>query len=286
MKKIILFGYFLMLSSIAHAQLLWEISGNQLKEKSYLFGTHHLIPISFLDSIKGIYPAFNSCENIVGEIIMDDPSIIKNLQQAAIITSGETIKDLLTEEQYTTADSILKDALGVGLNEMRFFKPAMIENIYLLTIYDKYFQIDADFQIDTYFQKVGKKDGKRLFSLETVDEQIKILLDRKPLKEQAQSLYEMLTSSEKIINQLEVLNRLYLKQDLEELLEYSNNDSMQTPEDKWILLDQRNIRWAEQLPKQFEKGSNFIVVGALHLPGENGIINLLKKQGYKIKPVK
>ena len=286
MKKIILFGYFLMLSSITHAQLLWEISGNQLKEKSYLFGTHHLIPISFLDSIKGIYPAFNSCENIVGEIIMDDPSIIKNLQQAAIITSGETIKDLLTEEQYTTADSILKDALGVGLNEMRFFKPAMIENIYLLTIYDKYFQIDADFQIDTYFQKVGKKDGKRLFSLETVDEQIKILLDRKPLKEQAQSLYEMLTSSEKIINQLEVLNRLYLKQDLEELLEYSNNDSMQTPEDKWILLDQRNIRWAEQLPKQFEKGSNFIVVGALHLPGENGIINLLKKQGYKIKPVK
>ena len=286
MKKIILFGYFLMLSSIAHAQLLWEISGNQLKEKSYLFGTHHLIPISFLDSIKGIYPAFNSCENIVGEIIMDDPSIIKNLQQAAIITSGETIKDLLTEEQYTTADSILKDALGVGLNEMRFFKPAMIENIYLLTIYDKYFQIDADFQIDTYFQKVGKKDGKRLFSLETVDEQIKILLDRKPLKEQAQSLYEMLTSSEKIINQLEVLNRLYLKQDLEELLEYSNNDSTQTPEDKWILLDQRNIRWAEQLPKQFEKGSNFIVVGALHLPGENGIINLLKKQGYKIKPVK
>ncbi len=217
---------------------------------------------------------------------MDDPSIIKNLQQAAIITSGETIKDLLTEEQYTTADSILKDALGVGLNEMRFFKPAMIENIYLLTIYDKYFQIDADFQIDTYFQKVGKKDGKRLFSLETVDEQIKILLDRKPLREQAQSLYEMLTSSEKIINQLEVLNRLYLKQDLEELLEYSNNDSMQTPEDKWILLDQRNIRWAEQLPKQFEKGSNFIVVGALHLPGENGVINLLKKQGYKIKPVK
>ncbi len=286
MKKIILFGYFLMLSSIAHAQLLWEISGNQLKEKSYLFGTHHIIPISFLDSIKGIYPAFNSCENIVGEIIMDDPSIIKNLQQAAIITSGETIKDLLTEEQYTTADSILKDALGVGLNEMRFFKPAMIENIYLLTIYDKYFQIDADFQIDTYFQKVGKKDGKRLFSLETVDEQIKILLDRKPLREQAQSLYEMLTSSEKIINQLEVLNRLYLKQDLEELLEYSNNDSMQTPEDKWILLDQRNIRWAEQLPKQFEKGSNFIVVGALHLPGENGMINLLKKQGYKIKPVK
>ena len=286
MKKIILFGYFLMLSSIAHAQLLWEISGNPLKEKSYLFGIHHLIPISFLDSIKGIYPAFNSCENVVGEIIMDDPSIIKNLQQAAIITSGETIKDLLTEEQYTTADSILKDALGVGLNEMRFFKPAMIENIYLLTIYDKYFQIDADFQIDTYFQKVGKKDGKRLFSLETVDEQIKILLDRKPLREQAQSLYEMLTSSEKIINQLEVLNRLYLKQDLEELLEYSNNDSMQTPEDKWILLDQRNIRWAEQLPKQFEKGSNFIVVGALHLPGENGVINLLKKQGYKIKPVK
>ena len=70
------------------------------------------------------------------------------------------------------------------------------------------------------------------------------------------------------------------------MLNLSNNDSTQTPEDRWVILDQRNIRWAEQLPKQLEKGSNFIVVGALHLPGENGIINLLRKQGYKVKHVK
>lgn len=286
MKKLVLLFSFFAFSIIGNAQLLWEISGNQLKEKSYLFGTHHLIPISFLDSINGIYPAFNSCKNIVGEIIMDDPSVIKKLQQAAIITTGETTKNWLSAEQYATADSVLKNTIGFGLEEMRFFKPAMIENIYVLTLYDKYFQQDEDFQIDSYFQKVGKKEGKRLFSLETVEDQIKILLERKPLDEQAQSLYETLTSSDKIINQLEALNQLYLKQDLEGLLELNNNDSTQTTEDKWIMLDQRNIRWAEQLPKQLEKGSNFIVVGALHLPGENGIINLLRKQGYKVKHVK
>jgi len=286
MKKLVLLFSFFAFSIISNAQLLWEISGNQLKEKSYLFGTHHLIPISFLDSINGIYPAFNSCKNIVGEIIMDDPSVIKKLQQAAIITTGETTKNWFSAEQYAIADSILKSTIGLGLEEMRFFKPAMIENIYILTLYDKYFQQDEDFQIDSYFQKVGKKEGKRLFSLETVENQIKILLERKPLDEQAQSLYKTLTSSDKIINQLETLNRLYLKQDIEGLLNLSNNDSTQTPEDRWVILDQRNIRWAEQLPKQLEKGSNFIVVGALHLPGENGIINLLRKQGYKVKHVK
>lgn len=286
MKKLVLLFSFFAFSIIGNAQLLWEISGNQLKEKSYLFGTHHLIPISFLDSINGIYSAFNSCKNIVGEIIMDDPSVIKKLQQAAIITTGETTKNWLSAEQYATADSVLKNTIGFGLEEMRFFKPAMIENIYILTLYDKYFQQDEDFQIDSYFQKVGKKEGKRLFSLETVENQIKILLERKPLDEQAQSLYKTLTSSDKIINQLETLNRLYLKQDIEGLLNLSNNDSTQTPEDRWVILDQRNIRWAEQLPKQLEKGSNFIVVGALHLPGENGIINLLRKQGYKVKHVK
>ncbi len=90
MKKKLLLCLFLTLPLLGNAQLLWEISGNHLKQKSYLFGSHHLVPISFLDSIKGIYPAFNSCENVVGEIILDDPSVIKKLQQAAVITTGKT----------------------------------------------------------------------------------------------------------------------------------------------------------------------------------------------------
>ena len=45
--------------STVNAQLLWKISGHGLKQNSYLLGTHHLISISFLDSIPGVYPAFN-----------------------------------------------------------------------------------------------------------------------------------------------------------------------------------------------------------------------------------
>lgn len=286
MKKKILFCLLLALPALGNAQLLWEISGNHLKQKSYLFGSHHLVPISFLDSIKGIYPAFNSCENVVGEIILDDPAVIKKLQQAAVITTGKTTKDWLTDEQYAVADSILKSTIGMGLQELRFFKPAMIENIYVLALYDRYFQRDEDFQIDSYFQKIGKKEGKRLFSLETVEEQIQLLLESKSLEEQAQSLYETLTSSAELLTQIEALNDKYLAQDLEGLLELNNNDTTQTEEERFALIDKRNIRWAEILPKQLALGNNFIIVGAMHLPGENGLIHLLQKQGYKVKPVK
>lgn len=286
MKKKLLLCLFLTLPLLGNAQLLWEISGNHLKQKSYLFGSHHLVPISFLDSIKGIYPAFNSCENVVGEIILDDPAVIKKLQQAAVITTGKTIKDWLTDEQYAVADSILKSTIGMGLQELRFFKPAMIENIYVLALYDRYFQRDEDFQIDSYFQKIGKKEGKRLFSLETVEEQIQLLLESKSLEEQAQSLYETLTSSAELLTQIEALNDKYLAQDLDGLLELNNNDTTQTEEERFALIDKRNIRWAEILPKQLALGNNFIIVGAMHLPGENGLIHLLQKQGYKVKPVK
>lgn len=286
MKKKLLFCLLLALPALGNAQLLWEISGNHLKQKSYLFGSHHLVPISFLDSIKGIYPAFNSCENVVGEIILDDPAVIKKLQQAAVITTGKTTKDWLTDEQYAVADSILKSTIGMGLQELRFFKPAMIENIYVLALYDRYFQRDEDFQIDSYFQKIGKKEGKRLFSLETVEEQIQLLLESKSLEEQAQSLYETLTSSAELLTQIEALNGKYLAQDLDGLLELNNNDTTQTEEERFALIDKRNIRWAEILPKQLALGNNFIIVGAMHLPGENGLIHLLQKQGYKVKPVK
>lgn len=286
MKKKLLFCLLLALPALGNAQLLWEISGNHLKQKSYLFGSHHLVPISFLDSIKGIYPAFNSCENVVGEIILDDPAVIKKLQQAAVITTGKTTKDWLTDEQYAVADSILKSTIGMGLQELRFFKPAMIENIYVLALYDRYFQRDEDFQIDSYFQKIGKKEGKRLFSLETVEEQIQLLLESKSLEEQAQSLYETLTSSAELLTQIEALNDKYLAQDLDGLLELNNNDTTQTEEERFALIDKRNIRWAEILPKQLALGNNFIIVGAMHLPGENGLIHLLQKQGYKVKPVK
>lgn len=286
MKKKLLFCLLLALPALGNAQLLWEISGNHLKQKSYLFGSHHLVPISFLDSIKGIYPAFNSCENVVGEIILDDPSVIKKLQQAAVITTGKTTKDWLTDAQYEVADSILKSTIEMGLQELRFFKPAMIENIYVLALYDRYFQCDEDFQIDSYFQKIGKKEGKRLFSLETVEEQIQLLLESKSLEEQAQSLYETLTSSADLLTQIEALNEKYLAQDLDGLLELNNNDTTQTEEERFALIDKRNIRWAEILPKQLALGNNFIIVGAMHLPGENGLIHLLQKQGYKVKPVK
>lgn len=286
MKKKLLLCLFLTLPLLGNAQLLWEISGNHLKQKSYLFGSHHLVPISFLDSIKGIYPAFNSCENVVGEIILDDPSVIKKLQQAAVITTGKTTKDWLTDAQYELADSILKSTIEMGLQELRFFKPAMIENIYVLALYDRYFQRDEDFQIDSYFQKIGKKEGKRLFSLETVEEQIQLLLESKSLEEQAQSLYETLTSSADLLTQIEALNEKYLAQDLDGLLELNNNDTTQTEEERFALIDKRNIRWAEILPKQLALGNNFIIVGAMHLPGENGLIHLLQKQGYKVKPVR
>lgn len=59
-----------------------------------------------------------------------------------------------------------------------------------------------------------------------------------------------------------------------------------TPQEKATLIDDRNKKWAKQLPAIMKEAPTFIAVGALHLPGENGILNLLKQQGYTVDPVK
>ena len=72
MKKFVLFIMLMMVCFHMDAQLLWKISGNKVKKPSYIFGTHHLAPLSICDTIKGFNDAFNSCHTLYGEILMTD----------------------------------------------------------------------------------------------------------------------------------------------------------------------------------------------------------------------
>ena len=86
MKKTILLLVTLITTfSFSQAQLLWKISGNGLKHPSYLFGTHHLITIQFLDSVPGLFKAFNECETVVGEMVLNNIDVSAKIQQAAKI---------------------------------------------------------------------------------------------------------------------------------------------------------------------------------------------------------
>ena len=118
-----------------------------------------------------------------------------------------------------------------------------------------------------------------------------LLYNQTSLKRQAEQLLCMLNNVEPTIDQTQRLTATYMAQDLGAMSKIADESlggpqCEMTPQEKVTLIDDRNKKWAKQLPAIMKEVPTFIAVGALHLPGENGILNLLKQQGYTVDPVK
>lgn len=92
-----------------------------------------------------------------------------------------------------------------------------------------------------------------------------------------------------LIQEMREMNRLYREGNLDALEVLANQSNKQwnvSEEENKKLIDDRNINWVKQLPDLIKNNSCFVAVGALHLPGNKGLIKLLKNEGYKVIPVK
>ncbi len=271
--------------------LLWKISGNGLKENSYLLGTDHGVPYSFLDSIKGVYEAFNSAENLVKELT--DENISE--QKALLLPEGMTLSQLFDKEELHIINSACKKTLGFPDLSNSKMKPIAL--LYLLILSDDIDTLKASeyMYIDKYLENIGRPRMK-IFALDDTTAGSIINLEELPLPVQAQSLLELV----KTIDEYKVYQarqrEAYLKQDLNELWNlYQSYDSFfidsniyeeyeMSDEDNPFVCG-RNKLWMKKIPEILKSGSSFIAVGALHLVGENGLIALLRKEGYTVEPV-
>ena len=271
-----------------NAQLLWKISGNGLKQNSYLFGTHHLISIQFLDSIPGVFPAFNKTDMVVSEIVLNDLDVSAKIQRAAMLPDSLTMKDLLTAEEFEFADKELTNVLKMSLLSLNKMHPSIIQTFYELALYKEKTHFDENTKSDSYFQLVANQKGIPVKGLETIDKQIDLLFPKDNLKKKATELLEVIKEKESLYTEYEEVNKLYRSGKIEEINELnriSNKKWGITAEENAELLDLRNIDWVKQLPQLMKSNACFIAVGALHLPGENGMIKLLRKEGYKVVAV-
>lgn len=289
MKKIILYCLFFIFGiSTTQGQLLWKITGNGLKNPSYLFGTHHLIPIQFLDSVPGLYPAFNSAKMVVSEVVLNNLDATPAIRKAALLPDTITIRGLLNQAEYEFVNQELTNTLRMSLDNLNKMHPSLISKLYELELYKKYEHFDENTQSDTYFQLVAAKKGKPIAGLETVEQQVKLLFPEN-IKKETQLLVASIRNKEMLIQEMREMNRLYREGNLDALEVLANQSNKQwnvSEEENKKLIDDRNINWVKQLPDLIKNNSCFVAVGALHLPGNKGLIKLLKNEGYKVIPVK
>lgn len=274
--------------------LLWKVSGKDLTKPSYILGTHHLAHVSIVDSISGLREAIESTEQTVGELLMSDMTAMQTqLQQAAMMPTGESYKNLLSADDYTKLDEGLKAMIGVGMDQLGQFKPGMISMIYTITLYTKLypeFNPMSHEAIDSYVQRVATEKAKPVLGLETIEDQIFALFEAEPLKDQAESLVCAISTADKAKESLDKLNKFYQSGQLTEMynLAFNNPDEpckvSQTQQN--ALNKDRNDKWLKKLPLIMKEKSSLIAVGALHLAEKEGLLNQLSKMGYKVEAVK
>lgn len=291
MKKTLVFMLLLCITLGAQAQLLWKVSGNGLDRPSYVIGTHHLAPLSVKDSIANLQQAIDQTEQVYGEIVMDDtnnPEILMKMQQAMMLPADTTLKSFYTQAQYDTIAAVVKNYMGVDLALFDKVKPATITTQLSVALAMKSLKgFNPQEQLDTWFQTQARQAGKKVGSLETIDMQINVLYNSQTLMRQALLLYCTATHIEQGVDQSLRMNQAYMKQDLDELLaiieEKMNDACDSTPEEISTLIYGRNANWARQFPSIMKQSPTLFVVGAGHLPGPQGLLKLLQKQGYTVE---
>lgn len=289
MKKILYIILLCILSVSAKAQLLWKISGNGLESPSYIFGTHHVAPLSICDSIKGFDSAFNETKQLYGELdmsFMNDLGAMQKMQSAMMMPNDKKYSDLFSDEEYKLIDNACKKYMNISLDMMKMLKPMAIASQIAVIMSTKQFpDMAKGQQLDTEMQNRARKAGMPVKGLETVEYQTNLIFNM-PLESQARYLLETVESEEEIEIIPKDLADAYMKQDLEKIEDLFMKDEMKD-DGEFIeqLVNKRNRNWVAQMKTIMPGMPTFFVVGAGHLPGETGVIELLKKEGFKLEPV-
>lgn len=292
MKKILGILTLLCLAVGVNAQLLWKISGNGLTENSYLMGTHHLAPISIKDSIQGMQTAFDQTQQVYGELKMSemqDPNASAALMQKYMTTETDTtFKSLFTDEEYEKINQCAKENLMFDVGMLPKVKPVFLTNNLIVVLYMKHIGgFNPQEQLDTYFQTQATEKGKKAEGLETMDFQLDLLYNGSSLKRQAETLICFINNIDENLELAKELTEAYMAQDLKTLEKISDSELCgMSQQEEEAMIDNRNKKWAKMLPEIMNAAPTFVAVGVLHLPGENGLLNLLKQQGYTVEPVK
>lgn len=260
------------------SSLLWEISGNGIKP-SYLMGTFHMLPNEDFLLKDKVKDAFASSEQIVLELDMDDPSMMTKMQQQMMIADGKTLKDFMTEEEAEFLDQKLSEKYGAGLAAMGKLKPLAIASMITVKMMGEQ---PASFEFT--FISMAKQQKKEILGLETVADQMQVFEDI-PYESQLDDIIEMLQDEEVTARYFDRMIATYKAEDINGLMDVMA-ENFDDPEETAVLLDNRNIKWIPQIGELATEKSTFFAVGAGHLPGKKGVIQLLKDAGYKVKPVK
>lgn len=291
----------LLTAAEAGAQVLYKVSGNGLEKASYVIGTFHLANTSFVNEVAGVKDALTATDQVYGELKWDDLTNMDSLmvmQKKMLLPEGQTLKTVLNAEQYNKLDAFVKKTMGVGLSNPQIFAqlgkatPGALATQFQVLLYMQAHmgEFDPTNTFDQYFQAQAKKNNEPIGGLETVSFQADLLYASASMERQVTQLMCLLDNEKYYTDLMDRMAKAYYSQDLNKLKEVMDEKLSATcdatPEELAALIDNRNADWAHKMPAIMAAKPTLFVVGAGHLPGEKGLLTLLKGAGYTVESVK
>lgn len=273
-----IFLFFLVNTVFAQEKgILFEISGNNIQKPSYIFGTMHLLCEGDFEMSEEMLSKIKSSEVLAMEMDLDDPTIAFKMMGKMKMKGDTSLSDLIPQTRYDSLKSYLKDSLNLPPMMFQKTKPFLIYSLILTKLLPC-----KTLMLENEIMKIGK--GKKVVGLETLDFQMG-LMDKMSYQLQADYLLETLADKAKSIREFNEMAEAYKKRDLEILLKSIDAEKGMMADFENEMLHKRNLAWIPEIKKLVSDKSTFIAVGAGHLGGEKGVLQLLKNEGYTLKVI-
>ncbi len=258
--------------------LLWKVSGKDITKPSYLFGTIHMLPQDKYFFTEKMEEALKNSEVLALEADIDIP-LAEQMKMATqmMMPDGKKWSDYMTAEEYATLKSAFVDSLGIKdkkVDKYANIRPIYISGLILTELLGKVKMYEQE------LTEMAKKEKKEIVGLETIQEQMEIVSSI-PVEDQMDDLK---ASTASMLRDYNEMLEAYVTQNLTEL-EKVSTDSEGFDKMEAKLLTERNDRWVKAIQEVLAKQSTFFAVGAMHLVGENGLIEQLKAAGYTVEAV-
>lgn len=260
--------------------LLWKIERAGVRP-NYVFGTIHSEDARVLALPQPVQQAFDGASRYVMEAVLDDAAMM-TMGTRMMFDNGRTLKQVLDGPLYERTVSAMA---GYGVPEfaLQMMKPWAVAMSLSMP------KSETGLFLDLMLMQKAQEQNKPVAGLESVEEQLSVF-DRMSMQDQVAMLEETLQYLPALDGMFADLHQAYLARDLAAMARLNEEQTMQGNRELGEkvmaqLLDARNKRMVQRMDAYFKEGNAFIAIGAMHLPGREGVLKLLARRGYRVTAV-
>jgi len=269
------------LGADGHPLSMWQINGQQ--NRVYLLGSIHLLRENDHPIPSAIYAAYDDADKLIMELDMDDMDPVEGqmmTNELGLIQDGRSLSDLMGAELYAEAQELAASAqIPLALLEKSepWYAAMNVEIMLLMRI-----GFNPIYGIESHLMEFAQDDGKEILGFETMRQQLELLDGLSP-DAQREMLIQALSEGTGMGEMMDSMITAWRTGDLDFMEENLLSDMEGYPELNRIIVVDRNLDWTNQIEELLDDEIDYlIIVGTLHLIGEDGVPELLELRGHEV----